>query len=538
MKIKTILLASIALLAFAIQSKAQNSAFELRYAMPGAYFENERIVPATSGGYAALGYKENTGGSVRNGDCVVTRYTADGNVRWCKTFGTDSLDSPTDIKPTADGGFVVCGYTYNTNAIGEADGFVVKLDSLGALEWANQFGGPTYEEFLAIGVLANNGGYMIAGLRDVGASTFAQALRIDLSGDEVWNQTFTKSSNNVFNGVVPTNDGGAIFTGYSAPNFNFDAVACKVAADGTLAWFNQYNRPGVQLGIHASPTADGGFVMCGFGTSANSANGTDGWVMKCGPNGAYQWGNSYGTLLYERSRCITELPSGQFALTGFVERNPGGSNLMRGITNTVLSSTGAVLWSNSYNTPTVAGEPKGIALSPSGGFVVSGFEFDTTARTYYAMLMHTPANGNMNNNLCTQDPIGTAANALTVTLVTGATVTSASVTSGFYYVTNDQALTLNRSVVCEVTGLEEAASTEIHQIAPNPTSDFITVALVQDLTDAQVTLTDLTGKVLKSWTLGQFQSSTRIDMSDAAAGMYILQVSAKEGQYHGKVVKE
>jgi hypothetical protein len=66
---------------------------------------------------------------------------------WWRTFGGPETDKSACVKKTLDGGFIVSGVTWSFGDVGNANIWLVKIDSLGNKQWAYTpgiGGGPTY----------------------------------------------------------------------------------------------------------------------------------------------------------------------------------------------------------------------------------------------------------------------------------------------------------------------------------------------------------------------------------------------------------
>lgn len=72
------------------------------------------------------------------------------------------------------------------------------------------------------------------------------------------------------------------------------------------------------------------------------------------------------------------------------------------------------------------------------------------------------------------------------------------------------------------------------QVYPNPSSETIYFELNE--ASGQLALIDITGKIVRQETLTSGQQ--RIDVSDLAEGVYIIQVKANQSVYHGKLMIE
>lgn len=91
------------------------------------------------------------------------------DIEWQNTIGGNLSDEVRSISLTADGGYIVGGYSSSgisgdkTEAsMGGIDYWVVKLNSSGAIEWQNTIGGSGDDYLYAI-QQTNDGGYILGG---------------------------------------------------------------------------------------------------------------------------------------------------------------------------------------------------------------------------------------------------------------------------------------------------------------------------------------------------------------------------------------
>ena len=78
-----------------------------------------------------------------------------GNLIWQKCYGGSNFDYASSILPAADKGCYIGGYTQSNdgdvkNNNGNYDIWVIKVDSMGILEWQNNYGGTGTEEAYSI----------------------------------------------------------------------------------------------------------------------------------------------------------------------------------------------------------------------------------------------------------------------------------------------------------------------------------------------------------------------------------------------------
>jgi hypothetical protein len=88
-------------------------------------------------------------------------------IQWQNTFGGTSSDQATSMEVTSDGGYILGGYSVSkdgdvTGNHGDADYWVVKTNTTGALQWQKSLGG-TKDDFAESVVQSPDGSYLVAG---------------------------------------------------------------------------------------------------------------------------------------------------------------------------------------------------------------------------------------------------------------------------------------------------------------------------------------------------------------------------------------
>jgi gliding motility-associated-like protein len=198
----------------------------------------------TDGGYIMAG-KTNSFGS-GNYDGYVVKTDALGNVQWTKTYGGTAEDVINKIMQTADGGYVFVGTTrsYGSTA---SDAWVVKIDGTGAVQWARRFGENTANGEQGTSIcLTSDGGYAIIGNHN-SAPFFSNVLvlKLDANGNLVWGKVFD-SGNTDGSGYI-TQDGDVLMaTGFTRTSLSYhDALVMKIdIANGNLLWMYRYEIGG------------------------------------------------------------------------------------------------------------------------------------------------------------------------------------------------------------------------------------------------------------------------------------------------------
>ena len=97
----------------------------------------------------------------------VVKLNSMGEIDWQKCLGGSNGDEAYSIQQTTDGGYIVAGYTefYDDDVIanhGVSDIWIVKLSSTGEIDWQKYFVGSNMDEGESI-LETTDGGYIVAG---------------------------------------------------------------------------------------------------------------------------------------------------------------------------------------------------------------------------------------------------------------------------------------------------------------------------------------------------------------------------------------
>jgi predicted secreted protein len=173
------------------------------------------LVATGDSGYALLGYSTNVTSDdnrqrFRLGDSDIWLIKVDslGNMIWNKTYGGVGSDSVSTIIETADGGFVL-GCSTSSFGAGSADFWLIKVDSFGTMEWNKTYGGLGIEYANSL-VVADDGGYAMTG----STSTFGNGsadvwlVKVNSLGNLEWNRTYGTPRADYCDSIVISKEGG------------------------------------------------------------------------------------------------------------------------------------------------------------------------------------------------------------------------------------------------------------------------------------------------------------------------------------------
>jgi hypothetical protein len=233
----------------------------------------------SDGGFIITGGTQSYGnGSNGKYDVWLIKTDEFGNEEWNRTFGGIERDSGTEILITSDSGYLILA---NSDSFGsgypDEDIWLLKTDSSGNLQWSNIFGGADNDGGLSMKKTAD-GGFIITGFTKSFGSDGKDLwlIKIDTFGNEQWNRTFSASSDDRGESVAQTIDGGYVVTGHTGNETGEgDVWLIKTDNDGIELWNRTYGEIyGFDAGRSLDISSDGGFVIVGetepFSTSSNS----------------------------------------------------------------------------------------------------------------------------------------------------------------------------------------------------------------------------------------------------------------------------
>ena len=271
------------------------------------------------GGYIATGWSNSSGSG--NLDVYLVKLDANGSTVWTRTYGSSSEDVGYAVRQTADGGYIISGWTYRfgpqspyvvrTNANGDTlwtrtfyisgvnraslsveqttdGGFIlggylhgfavqyvelIKMDSLGAALWTKDFGA---FGSVAIGRSVRQtieGGYIIAGSKNVGVGSVIQLIKTNQNGDSLWGKQYAGGSAYDAYSVQQTREGEYILAGQTSINSGTsDVFLMKTSISGDSLWAKTFGGPADERGFEVEQTFDGGYIIVGETTSFGSGN--------------------------------------------------------------------------------------------------------------------------------------------------------------------------------------------------------------------------------------------------------------------------
>jgi len=447
---------------------------------------------------------------------------SNGGIVWQKSYGglLASGDDPKSIIQTSDGGFIFAGNTGDSfpNYHGQADAWVCKLNSNGAIQWQRCYGGSQMDYARSI-VQTSDGGYIFAGLTNsdngdvIGnhGSYDYWLVKLNATGTVQWSKCYGGSGWDDAQSIIQTTDNGYIVTGEEQStdgdvtgNITGNETEWTVKLDnmGNIQWEKCYGG-GITgtAGLSILQTLDGGYITGGGaryngGDVTGNHGGADYWVVKITDTGNIQWQKCFGGSNDDYGFSIVKTIDGNYAIGGYSSSADGEVTGNHGLADywvVKLDTNGNMLWEQSYG-----GNMQEVCLS----------------------MISTSDNG---------------------LAIIGMTAGNSDDVTGYHGGPFDYwVVKLNPD---STTGINEISNPDGVSIYPNPTSGTFTLSIrnyeyspAQAGRNGEIRIYDVLGQEVYSQLITN--NSTTISLPDISNGVYFYQLTNGKETYRGKFVKQ
>ena len=376
------------------------------------YDEPQDVRQTLDGGYIIAGYSHSNDGDVtghhEENDYWIVKLDSSGNIEWQKSLGGKKDDFASAIEQTEDGGYIVAGHSKSHNGDvsgnhGGADYWIVKLDSSGVIEWQNCFGG-SKDEFCQSVQQTADGGYIVGGytesnngdvLGNHGGADY-WIIKLDASGAIEWQKCFGGSDSDYGYSIQQTIEGGFIAGGVSYSNDGDvsgnhgerDYWIVKLDNIANIQWQKCFGGiDGDNLGS-IQQASDGGFIVAGeSGSNDGDVSGNhgnlDSWILKIDTSGSIEWQKCLGGTNNELANSIQEATDGGVIVAGISASNDGdvsgihidsGGNIFNDYWIFKLDSLGNLQWQKCLGGSN-ADYAYSIQLTADSGYIVAGSSY-------------------------------------------------------------------------------------------------------------------------------------------------------------------
>lgn len=302
--------------------------------------------------------------------------------------GDQNFDVANDGLQTSDGGYLAVGWT-NTGNENQLDGYLVKVNAVGELEWSNGYGGIGDQEFHSV-VQTQDGGYAMIGIStgiDIPPVERIFVVKTDGDGVEQWSRTWFGANSDIGSKGFAINenaDGSLMIAGnmyswgpYSGQvGLGFeDIYLAKLGATGNLLWEKRLGGESDDFAYSLLQTQDGGYLLTGSSSSFDYANLREElYLVKTDGDGNQVWEKHFGgagnevMALSQYGRDAVEDASGNLIVTGSTNTYSFGNVLYL----VKVNSSGDLIWDKTFVGDNSLPPLIGIDLTVTGNYVLVG----------------------------------------------------------------------------------------------------------------------------------------------------------------------
>lgn len=353
-------------------------------------------------------------------DYWILKLNANGKKEWQKCLGGSSGEEPSAIIQTSDGGYIVAGNSSSNNGDvignhGGGDAWIVKIDSLGTIEWQKCLGGKRNDEAHSI-QNTSDGGYIVAGVtnsvdgdvlgkhseldgkyKDYPYFSDSWIIKLDKFGTLEWQKCLGGSLNDGVVSIQQTIDGGYIVAGRTTSNdgdvvgfhcnsnfdiYNPDYWIVKLDSLGSIMWQKCLGGTRYDIASSIINSSDGGYVVTGISESEDGdltgihskSSYPDYWTIKLDNSGEIEWKICNGAGYNDGGKSIIQTNDG-YVIVGYASSFFGGENASHGFEDfgvVKLSLDGKTLWQKMFGS-SGSDWPEAIIQSQDGGYVAVGY---------------------------------------------------------------------------------------------------------------------------------------------------------------------
>ena len=306
-------------------------------------------------GYVAVGFSwsgisgDKTDSSRGGSDYWIVKLDAEGNIIWQKTIGGNYPDELYSFQQTLDGGYILGGSSMSPisgdktdSCKGSFDYWLIKLNSLGTIEWQKTIGGNQNDVLTGVQQTADSG-YIIGGRSysnisgDKTENCYGYAdywvVKTDSLGNIMWQKTLGGNNTDDLLSIKETDMGEYILAGVSSSGIsgnktefnrgNGDYWIIKLDNIGNIQWQKVYGGTLDDAAYSIVQTFDKGFFIGGVSLSdssfekSESCRGVrDYWVIKIDSIGTIQWQKTIGGMGWDECYSVDTTNDDGFILGG------------------------------------------------------------------------------------------------------------------------------------------------------------------------------------------------------------------------------
>lgn len=294
------------------------------------------VIASSAGGYIAVGTVITPDVyPVEPSDIYVVKISDCGEIEWKKRYDISRQDRGVKIRQTGDGGYLVMGNVeVFTPCQNQLDIFLMKIDSIGNVQWARNYGGADFDQGMDLQMATPQGdlSVIVGNTRSFGNGGIdGIILFIDQMGYVMWGKTLGGTNNDHFTSCAVSSNGEITVTGLTLSGATPGAARLLLTVFGpfgsVVSPFPMVygNAMDPMAGLSVIRLANGQILVAG---NRNVAGTVSAYLLHTQSNGAYIndrvfSGGPTGYTEFQELR-QEPVPGNSFAMTGVAANVPGG----------------------------------------------------------------------------------------------------------------------------------------------------------------------------------------------------------------------
>ena len=510
-------------------------------------------------------------------------------VIWQEDIESSYQDFLSQVSTTIDQQYLLTGSSIQSKKPmlknGRSNGYdihIVKLDQNGKKDWEKFFSGDEHD-FLSATIATQEGGFLLAATSYSGKGLDKKEpsrggsdiwlIRIDESGNEMWQKTLGMSRDEEVRSIVQTTDFGFLVAGNvnkaKAGYGSKDVIVTRLDKNGEILSELLLGGRGLDEVQSMTPTPDGGALL-GIYSRSGSYDGSrkasnrdklaepmrqfskttenfgegDYWIIKLDIHGLVEWERNYGGDGDDVIRSIAVTPSGY--VIGGSSRSKRSGNKKAGLEEGAdiwllsINENGDEIWQKSFNfknrdiltamnivTNATGKISKGILL---GGYTQAEGRIEKDDETFWLLYMDENGNEKWRKHVKGESKMKVERLSDLRFNKDGSIVLAG---------TSSEVLGNEHWKIVKIgdTQIEQLLERQNIKIYPNPVSDYAYVEIGFDFGEADILLYDMGGRKIQE--LKTRNKITKIDTRNLIQGAYLIVVKTDTAEIaNSKIIKK
>lgn len=243
-----------------------NKKWEKNYGSNG--HEYGKAIIKVDDGYVIAGNSNSTGSVEYDYDAWLIKIDFNGTEMWNYTYGGNGVEEVNSLLENSDKNYILTG-SASSYGNPEGDLWILEVEKTGKnIIWNNTYGGNSFDEGRSI--IETDNGYVVAGqTKSYAANKYSDAwlLKIDRTGDHMWNYTYGSDYNDLFNQLLQSDD-GFIMIGHTLEKTQsnedkWNGYIVNTDINGIEKWTRTISEE-KDTGISCIQETNSGYILLGY----------------------------------------------------------------------------------------------------------------------------------------------------------------------------------------------------------------------------------------------------------------------------------